>query len=147
MRRWPLSHRFRVGSSERRSVVIRHSTSFRPNDGMAEYALKTVHHLIDIGDAHEPDLAHVYLRVAGWETSRNPGSQQGSWFPGSLTGKTCEDQEPWKGHYDSVAALSVLSKRVPVVRLEEGVRGLSPVLSLTAGVADPEGGHKDPARR
>ena len=44
----------------------------------------------------------------------------------SLTGKKCEDQEPWTAHYDSGAALSVLSKRVPVARQEEGVRGLSP---------------------
>ena len=47
-------------------------------------------------------------------------------------------------HYDSGAALSVLSMRAPVARLEEGVRGLSPVPSLTAGVADPEGRHTSP---
>ena len=40
---------------------------------------------------------------------------------------------------DSGASLSVLSERVPVARLKGGVRGLSPVLSLTAGVTDPEG--------
>ena len=45
---------------------------------------------------------------------------------------------------DSGAALSVLSERVPVARLKGGVRGLSPVPSLTAGVADPEGTHKSP---
>ena len=38
---------------------------------------------------------------------------------------------------DSGAALSVLSERVPEARLKGGVRGLSPVPSLTAGVADP----------
>ena len=46
--------------------------------------------------------------------------------------------------YDSGAALSVMSKRVPVARLKGGVRGLSPVLSLTAGVDDPEGRHTSP---
>ena len=40
-----------------------------------------------------PLLARHCLRVQGWATSRNPGSQQGSWFPASLTGKTFEDQE------------------------------------------------------
>ena len=45
------------------------------------------------GGAQGPDLAHHCFRVAGWETSRNPGSQQGSWFPASLTGKTFEDQD------------------------------------------------------
>ena len=45
---------------------------------------------------------------------------------------------------DSGAALSMLSERVPVERLKRGVRGLSPVPSLTAGVADPEGRHTSP---
>ena len=55
----------------------------------------------------------------------------------SLTGKTCEDQEPWMALRDSGAALSVLPERDPVARLKGGVRGLSPVPSLTARVADP----------
>ena len=45
---------------------------------------------------------------------------------------------------DSGAALSVLSDRVPVARLKGGVRGLSPVPSLTARVDDPEGRHTSP---
>ena len=51
---------------------------------------------------------------------------------------------PWVAHRDSGAALSVLSERVPAARLKGGVRGLSPVTSLTAGVADPEGRHTSP---
>ena len=87
---------------------------------------------------------HLDLKVAGLETSRNPGSQQGSWFHASLTGKTFENQEPWMALRDSGAALSVLSERVPVARLKGGVRGLSPIPSLTAGVDDPEGRHTSP---
>ena len=64
--------------------------------------------------------------MVGPESSRNPGTQQGLWFPVSLTGKTLEDQEPWTAHYDSGAALSVLSKRVLLARLEEGVRVVAP---------------------
>ena len=94
--------------------------------GMTVFAMESEEGCPRRCGAHEPDLAHLYLRVVGRESSRKPGRQQGLWFPVSLTGKTCEDQQPWMAHYHSGAALSVLSKRVPVARLEEGVRGLSP---------------------
>ena len=93
--------------------------------GMTVFALESEEGVLVVAALYEPDLAHLYLRVVGRETWRNLGSQQGLWFPESLTGKTCEDQEPWTAHCDSDAALSVLSKRVSVARLEEGVRGLS----------------------
>ena len=61
-----------------------HSTLFvlpALNDGMAEYALKTEHHLIDIGDAHEPDLA---LPTSGFQVRRLRATREVGKARGSL---------------------------------------------------------------
>ena len=38
-------------------------------------------------DDHQNQKLNIHFKVAGPETSLNPGGQQGIWFPASLTGK------------------------------------------------------------
>ena len=80
------------------------------NDGMAEYALKTEHHLIDIGDAHEPDLA---LPLQGFRSGdfAQPGKSARLVAPCVADQEDVRTSGPWVAHFDSGAALSSVLTR------------------------------------
>ena len=112
------------------------------NGGMTKYASRSEDHWIDVCAAHEPELV-LPRQVTRQATSSDPGGLQGSWFPASLTRKTYEDQD--LGWHIVTAALPCPC--CPDRSCSTTGRGSTrpvPVPSLTAGVADPEGGHTSP---